>query len=414
MKICLIIIPIIIVAYLFSHTLTLRCAHQALVTVPVADLISRPIQQSFPNLSIQQAYDQLPLSGGNTNPYHSCLRMHQLLLHETVTIVQQQGDEVCVEIPHLFYITHTNKTPQHTYWMLKKNLTPLRELKKRSIDLKKIPAMPSFEKKTVEDKYAIILAMPYKDPVTQQTFSAGTRFVMVPNTAQTKTEVTVYAFDARINDFTHIQLPLDLVIKPAGTKKEKMKQFVNLMRRWTSINNGFFPYVWGGTSLVDTSNGNYLETQMTINGQDCSYYNLSDIQKSPKTGMDCSGLIARAAQMCGIPYFFKNTLTTAQNMATLQKNQTLQEGDIIWISGHVMVVSDLKKNRLFEARSSVYGGQGKLQEISLDKVFHGMTTYDKLIEAYHQKEPLNRLDKDGNIVQKCYDFKLLKLETVFR
>ncbi len=77
-------------------------------------------------------------------------------------------------------------------------------------------------------------------------------------------------------------------------------------------------------------------------GARVSVYERTECTQHPMSGFDCAGIISRAAQMCGIPYYFKNTYTLAHYLKSLSIDTHLQEGDLIWIPGHVMIVSDLK------------------------------------------------------------------------
>jgi hypothetical protein len=128
-------------------------------------------------------------------------------------------------------------------------------------------------------------------------------------------------------------------------------------------------------------------------------------------GFDCAGLILRAAQCCGIPFFFKNSTTIAHYMRPLQPNETIEEGDILWIYGHVMVVADIRRNTIVEARSH-YHGFGKVHEIPLHQEFKGMNTFEDLRKAFFNKQGLERLDASGNVVQKITQFKILKFSSL--
>src|SRR5690606_17679975 len=114
---------------------------------------------------------------------------------------------------------------------------------------------------------------------------------------------------------------------------------------------------------------------------DSSLYHYDKDTSATKSGFDCSGVIARATQICGIPYFCKNTATIPHCLKPLQKEQELHNGDLILIRGHVMIVFDVAKNLLIEARGYTHG-YGKLQEIPINQVFEGIQTYKDLTDAY--------------------------------
>jgi hypothetical protein len=117
--------------------------------------------------------------------------------------------------------------------------------------------------------------------------------------------------------------------------------------------------------------------------------------------------------LAGIPYFYKNSLTIAKHLAPLNKKETISEGDIIWLPGHVMVVSSLKDNLLVEARHYSHG-YGKVHEIPLSHQFKNINSYEQLAAHFFNKKPLQRLDKSGKVVQVLPDFKILKLASVWR
>ncbi|MCX5922057.1 MAG: hypothetical protein NTX86_01885 [Candidatus Dependentiae bacterium] len=406
--------------------------HKALVAVPIIDLVGSPIQDLIPNVSEPKAYKALPLCGGNTNKFLACPRMHQLLFNEVVTIIEVKNSEALIHIPNFFYMVNGKATPQHAYWTPKKNLIMFKELVKQGVDLEKIPKSLSFRKKTIPvDHNTVTLIMPYTDTTLPYTFSAGTRFIKVQDLstkedlsaealakeeANNSPDITrVYAFDKKSMSHKELAIPTSLLVSNENKEpKEKIKQFVDLLKQWAHQKNGFIPYVWGGCSFTKTNNGEYEEIQQKTSTSVTSYFTLSDDQETPKSGMDCSGLIGRAAQISGIPYFFKNTATVTSHLKPLHKNEVLEEGDIIWIPGHVMIVSNIEKNMLTEARARLNNCHGKIQEIALNKIFKGINSYQELIKAFHTKQPLYRLDLAGNVFETITTMKLLKMDSVWQ
>lgn len=135
-----------------------------------------------------------------------------------------------------------------------------------------------------------------------------------------------------------------LVQSKLTTHKQRTQLFVKLLRSWTHLNNGVIPYVWGGCSFIGTSNDRgFSETIHIQNDKPAYSFTKTDCTESPKTGLDCTGLIALAAQIAGIPYFLKNSTTITQHLQQIKKDQPFEEGDIIWIDRHAMVISNIKK-----------------------------------------------------------------------
>lgn len=383
---------------------------KGVVQVPLAHLVGQP-------LGADHAYHQLPVCGGALNPYVSCPRMHQLLLHETMDIIKEEGEELLIDIPHIFFVTESTKVPQTRYWTSRKNIITHEQLHKNGVDLKNIPKPISFQNPaTLAMQDVVTLLKPFLDRTTGLTYSAGTRFV-VSKIKENKKYMYVYALDGTTGMLRELKIPYNYLIKsPQGSADEKIQTFVDILKFWAN-QDGFIPYIWGGCSFSHLeSSHTILEHQEERNGILHTWYT----RKKPdaqnlflNSGFDCAGLINRAAQMAGIPFFFKNTLTIAHNMHEISASESLRAGDIIWVRGHVMVIADTKRNTLIEARG--YDSDfGKVHEIALHKVFEGIRTYADLKRSWIEKKPLRRLDKAGKIQDVFKTFKLLKLKSVFQ
>ena len=197
--------------------------------------------------------------------------------------------------------------------------------------------------------------------------------------------------------------------------QQKINLYVDILKMWATRPDGFIPYVLGGNSMTHACTQTEFAIRETTaaNGTALKLYEWPNYTTNkPKTGFDCSGLIARAAQIAGMPYFYKNTVTIANYLKALKPTEHLSNGDIIWFAGHVMVVSDIKNNKTIEARGYDHGF-GKVQEIELEKVFKGITTYAQLVAAYRNKKPLERLNKEGIAVQVIPTFSLLKIDSIW-
>lgn len=374
-------------------------------TVPVADLVGN----SFAEQNISQVpsqYTAIPLSAKKINS--SCPRLHQLLFNEVVEIKEVKNDEILISLPHLFYEQESNSTPQVSYWTLKSNITTFEEIQKKGIDLGTFPQPISF--KQPELSWAlyntISLVKPWFNKQTKQLMSAGTRFVVAKADA---ISYAVYVYNPHKNQIVTSSIPKDYCLTYEPSREQAIKHFVNIAKSWSHIAQGFIPYVWGGCSYGQQCHLDSFHEVLTHNN---ICYARSDCTRKPTTGFDCAGIICRAAQMAGIPFYFKNSLTIAKNLQPLQAHELVTEGDIIWIPGHVMIVSDCKRGLLVEARSYDHG-YGKVHEIHLNEQFKGIYTYDDLITSHINHESLKRLNKAGQIVQVIPDFKILKIESAW-
>lgn len=385
------------VCFLFS--INSFSMQKGLVIVPVADLLGEPLCNGS-----SVTYDTLPLCG-TTPACKGCPRLHQLLFNEIVTILDEKNDQFYIEIDTVYFITTSSKKPQQRYWTLKKNIAPLSKLVNNN-DLKKIPSGISIgQKATLTDRSIVTLLMPWHDPITKITFSAGTRFVTVPH-ENNQQRYGVYVFNPKSQSFSVSFIDKNKVINAADSS-EPRERFLAILKNWCHQNNGFIPYVFGGSSFVGITNDSFIEKKE----KNYNYFDIPQFCATPKTGFDCSGLVLRAAQMAGIPYFYKNTYTLAELLHPLNTEDQLKDGDLIWIPGHVMIVSSIKENKMIEARS-YHHGYGKVHELELSKQFKNMHSYNDLLHAYFNKQPIERINSNGETKEKIKQFKLLKLDSV--
>lgn len=78
-----------------------------------------------------------------------------------------------------------------------------------------------------------------------------------------------------------------------------------------------------------------------------------------------------------------------------------------------MVVADVNHHTLIEARS-YFHGFGRVQEIFLQQEFKGVSNYEQLKEVSIQQKPLERLNAQGEVVQKLEMVKILKFSSVWQ
>ncbi len=406
--------------------LFLSCeARKAFVSVPVADLVGESIKSFGLAQTNRESYEKIAISyvdirKNNIDSSYGAPRLHQLLFNEVVDIISEPkaapGDdaEVCISIESAFFVTPHIKKPQSVFFTKKKNLLSFDKLAAHDLSAEYLPESPSFKNPHQKiTKPTIGLIKPFFDPITKQTYSVGTRFVY-DEQQTTDTDFVVHIFDRSTTTFTKTSIPKKFAHEITLEPKEKtIACFVALLKEWVRC-KGIIFYVWGGYSYTHCypDLGFKEVTRHLVNGTKVIVHERPQLNKKVLTGFDCAGLILRAAQLCGMPYFFKNTYTLAHFLKSLGIDDHLHEGDLIWIKGHVMIVSDIANNRLIEARGYDHDF-GYVQEIALEKVFKGIKTYQQLLHAYYHHEPLIRLNKSGKSVENIESFKLLKLKSAW-
>ena len=382
---------------------TAATAQEAVIVVPVADLIGQPLASYKIN-----SYADFPLCPRQLhNRYNGCPRLHQALYNERVTLLKIVNNEACISITQLFYTTNNHK--QTTYWTDKNAIRTIDELKKNGIDTTAIPPALSFNTPDVDTahKNLITLIKPWFDPTTRRIFSAGTRFIINKEQTSQSPYIEVSAIDDQtLQPYTMRIDKKHCLLNTSKNKRGQRNLFIRIAREWAHLHNCFIPYVWGGSSFTSCSRAHQIE-EKKVHEPD-AYFALCDYNESPKTGFDCAGLVSRAAQTAGIPYFYKNTTTLAHYLKPITTIDSLQNGDLFWIPGHVMIISDIEKRLLIEARS-YHHGYGKVHEIRLDKVFKDTKTYADLFKALQEKKSITRIDKDGNPKEEITKYTFLSL-----
>ena len=413
-------------------------SQKAVINVAVADLIGNPIATIRPNEQTENAYHTIALCGVQTNSAFACPRMHQLLYNDIVEIIKIHNDEAYIHAPHAFYVSSSSPTPssfaplshkasedyrkasenKHShYWTLKKNITLLDDIINNKISINHLPEQIDFthaNKNTLDNSDIVTLQKPHYDSTLKITFSVGTRFVKVPTTKKQSHSLEVFAIDYKKMREYRIKIPRKkcMLINENQTTSERITNYVTVLKKWAHAKPGCIPYIWGGTSFTHTTQGSFKEVTQKTNNSDYSFYQYEKDTASPKSGFDCSGVILRAAQICGIPYFCKNTATIPHSLKPLQPNQQLANGDLILVRGHVMVVSDITRNMLIEARAYAHG-YGKLQEIPINEVFDDIKTYDDLCNAYRDKKIVKRKDKQGKVRDSFANLQLLSMASIW-
>lgn len=376
----------------------------AITCVPVADLVGQSLKH-------HKYYSTTALCA--KEGIYGCPRIHQLLLHQPVTILEESGDEVKIKIPHVFYDTDAEKNCT-TYWSLKKNFILLSQLEAKRVDLAKLPSSLDFTSNEQKDTNIITLCKPHYLPSLHITLSAGTRFVRTIEKEPAKDTIAMYILNPHTKKIQTIMVPKSSCITTKTlSRRKKIDLFLKLIKEWASLDNGFIAYVWGGCSFVTPC----LYDQFTVHngfsykGKQVSYYVRSELRSAPVSGLDCAGLIVLASHIAGIPFYYKNSATIAHYLKPLEEDK-VQNGDLLWFPGHVLVLADVKKNTIIEARAYSHG-YGKVHELPLNQVFKDITTTDDLVKAYRAQEPLSRLMKDGSVAQTITNYKILKLNSVW-
>ncbi len=368
------------------------------ISVPVADCIGMSAQKIDPSCTTDSFYDQLPFSP-EKGPY-SCPRIHQCLFNEMGIICEEKGDELLIEFPH-FYCIVDNK-PNSRFWLKKSSVRALINQEHTTV----LPEPLTYQDPN-DNKLVLTITLPWQDPRSQIWYSAGTRFKRNPD-EDTDTSWSIYVFDYKTDSVHTSDVDQFCARIAQPTSLSEAKQFfVSLLRSWIEDAEDSLAYVWGGCSYIERYSDEFdCEKHMRGDTQLLSWQR--PCKPGTHCGFDCSGLVLRAAQIAGIHYFCKNTTTIGHTLDDIPQDKDLEEGDLILIKGHVMVISDLTDNTLIDAYS-YRSGYGCLREVPLFDAFEGVHTYADLRKLVKSNLPIKLKDIHGVAVKTVPSVRLLRL-----
>lgn len=478
-------------------------AELAVIIKPVIDFTYLPIKshQTIPICPVKVGDDAI-----------SCPRIHQGLFNEIVDIIRTENQQVLVAVKNCFFQTNQNLEKQAQFWTNSKNLLPLSNL---GIQQSQIPAPIDYtQPNSLYNEQVITLIAPYHSTATDQIYSAGTRFILVPDSYNSSSNsdsndqhdtgnlassqatnnsnknlishYQVYIYYPSLNKIIVDQIDQKLCLKLSEDlldfdHLQHRELFITILKQWlnhptqlssgpftieelttsnsksqaTNSNNSkskipaskskltaksnsktqkninlkttvikryiqprpiapFIPYVWGGCSYTTLCTDPYFQLKTVRSkhrphAKPRRYFEYPTCHTQPYNGFDCAGLILRAAQASGIPYFYKNTATILQNLEPLQPEDQIANGDLIWLPAHIMVISDVEQNLCIEARHYAQG-YGKVHETSIHKIFKDINNYQDLRAAHFSQNLIDRLNRHQKSAQKV-KIKILKLKT---
>lgn len=367
-------------------------AEYGYICVPVADLITQPFE--LKKKPIADLYKTISLSPERHK--NSCLRAHQAIFNEKVEILDYKNEQIYIALTNCYAVNMPRQMPTVAkFWTRANWVVTEQTLEQAGIDLSIFPE-PFSHHTLIINTEVITLIVPWYDAVTNKIYSAGTRFVTIPaRSSDDYYMVVLYDCEYKKNVYSMVDKSRAF---PSfyKSRSEQKRLFVALLRQWCSLDQSI-PYVWGGTSFTYTTDSNSVILEEQLNNNKIAYWNDPSISIRPYAGFDCSGLLLRAAQIVGIPYFCLNSTSALYSLKPLSSADILEEGDIIWAPGYLAVVSSITNNQLIEAQG--YGrGYGSVHEISLEKRFKDISTWDDFLYFHAHHLPLQSYNSTGQIV----------------
>jgi len=344
----------------------------------------------------KQAIQQEPYSCENIN---RITRICQLLFNTTLEVLNEIDGAILVEIPHLQHV----RSPEEPFlrcWI-------------DSDDAAEVVAANQALIPEKTEATTAALAIPFYEKNTHTFFCAGTEFVV-----QRRKNITTAHYvkeDGKIHSFS-LDNRYFIFKTDYKTSAELRKAFLRLLYTWiayaeshkmkrfaTENSEGSIPYVWGGMSIGEPTNGPFLSYKDPKSEVLC--YTWTDAH-APPLGVDCSGVIALAMHILGIKPFPRNTSGIATLLPKLAGG--IEMGDLLCFRGHVFILDP--EGYILEARA-YSAGYGKLHALPINEVFANIATMQELKEMYLTNEPLALLDLQGNVSTLIEQYAIYSLDS---
>ncbi len=323
-----------------------------------------------------------------------CHRAHQGLFNEIVNYDTCLDTTIQISYKNIIYgFDEQTKQPLQSFWTSANQVALIADLAPELV-----AAIPT------ENTPNITLIYPTHN------LSVGTKLVRVPELDQ------VDSYAVKINNYAQnicetVQIKkINSLIDQPRTKVEARVLFVNILSKLidrvshqqsdaTGVSNLIIPYVWGGSSFITA---NQITDFSQINGA----WERPKI-KAIYTGYDCSELVMRFAKIAGLDFPWKNSKTISDCCPVLTEQDQIEIGDLIWVPGHIMIISDIINPEIIHARS-YSGGYGCVHKGPFAETIVNANSITELRELYVNKQPLILTDKLGN-KREYTEFKILKL-----
>lgn len=320
-----------------------------------------------------------------------CPRAHQALFNEIAECHECQDENIKVTFPQVIYgYDEQTQTVRNTFWGHAQDMIPLTQLSssmKNSIPPSEYAQAPT-----------IVLTYPWNY------YSMGTRFIHVRENDTKDSYAIIHPNFETNSSYLDFVPHEDAIEEVANTPVQARNLFVtlinNIIDRVQKEPHQVIPYAWGGSSFVQ------LYEDEAFYQQDGAWHRKE--KNDPYSGYDCSEFVMRMAKIAGISFPWKTSTAIERGLKKLSASDQLKDGDIMWVPGHVMIVSNIKNNELIEARSYSVG-YGCVHRLKLENCFENVKTYADLLEHYCNNKPVRFKNKAGDILPKEYVLTFLKL-----
>lgn len=383
---------------------------QAICMVPVANAFNQYVRNKFPEATPQQIKELYQNILATNVKNSDLIRTHQFLLHQIVTVLEENNGELLVRASNHFCQNKPDEKVFNTYAVLMEEFVFFDEIFALDKDIKeKLP--PSYnwkDGKSFEPTSQVFtLNSPFTSKEDNRIFSLGTRFKMCRPHNPKDAQVDVYAlvpFLQTVDNKTFRAIfltdtfPLEAgLIDVPRTPEEKEQCIVEQFLK-ASTGEKRIPTAWGGNSATALfKKEDYKKTTLALpDGTTIEGYTRQ--QKSGiQSGFTLGELNMALERLCGVPSFMKNTTTWNHLGDHLKPDQDIKRLYCIAGPGYLGRVISVEDNLVADIRSySQHDGIARL--VKLSENFKGIETYADLVNAYRTGQPLQLLNDKQEVI----------------
>lgn len=388
----LFLIAIFLCSPSFTDTLQARVLPaQAVCVVPVANAFNEYIGKKFSTATYEQIKNLYHTVLATNVNYGDFMRLHQFLLHEVVTVIEEKNGELIVRAPDHFFQNNPNEKVFNSSAVLAEEFVFLDEIK----DPSKLPAPYEWDNPDSYKPTSCIFSLttPYKDPTTGMVFSIGTRFFMSSCSIDRK-YVSVFVLTGKAFDTITIPLSyglIDVPFSPEDTEECIVALFMKFFGGEKRVSTAF-----GGRSTTALfEERDYHESSLELPDKKIVAGYVRDQETGMQTGYTMPEVNYTINRLCRAQAVEETALgnsTTAERVrGPLAPDEEPRKLTYLLAQGYVGRL--LGEDRIADIRSYAHhNGIGRI--VKLSENFKGIETEKDLVAAYRSGKPLELLNGD--------------------
>jgi hypothetical protein len=372
--------------------------YPAVIIKPVVDACVHKVEPGC--ASVRENYRRLSWCWATAS--QECPRDWQLLFNQVVDVIDEQDEQVLCVIPNA--LVSSRVTPQELKnlrcWALKDGVKPLDKLTDE--ERAAIPPRINAQHFVSSGSDVLTLIMPWENPADHQVYSSGTQFVRTFN--DDHDYYGIYWYNPESGVVQELKIYHDnCYIHGLRSMSERQRDMLAIIDRWA--HELVIPYVWGGGSIGCAPLGVPCLAQNSTIAPDAQGWYWKFGLQGPAYGVDCASFVFVAAHIVELPYFYRNTTTLSSHLRPLRVGDSLEDGDLIWFAGHVMLLSDSKNGIITESR-----GYGIEAGIKTGRVVR--RPFTEVLKTFFSGASLDYIDRHGTVLS--VPFKILKFASIYR